>query len=267
MKKLILLALFFGMMSNGVNAQNGSDFTRGVFNHVSMNVGVGTEGISVGVAAPVTNYLDVEVGADFMPGIKVDGDLNVKVSNPITVEGQSITLPNTKVNVEGNFARTQFHFKANVYPFGGNNGLFVAAGFSFGGNKIAKIKGHSDDLKGYMETYPQQKDQILDAISAQLGDYQIRFDDDANISGDVRCNGFRPYVGLGFGRQIPKSRLGFRVEAGCQFMGHLKVYQNDEQIDLTKALQDNGADDNLSKFVDNWTVYPVLKFSLVGRLL
>lgn len=267
MKKLVLLAMLLGMMSSGVSAQSESQFGRGVFNHASINVGFGTEGVSVGLAAPVTNYLDVELGADFMPTFKIKGDLDVKVSNPITVEGQSITLPNTTVRVEGNFDRVQYHFKANVYPFGGNSSFFVAAGFYFGGNKIAKIKGHSDDLKGYLEQYPQQKEQILDAISAQLGDYQVRFDDEANISGDVRCNGFRPYLGLGFGRQIPKSCLGFRVEAGCQFMGHLKVYQDDQQIDLTKALQENGADDDLSKFVDNWTVYPVLKLSVVGRFL
>ena len=49
-------------------------------------------------------------------------------------------------------------------------------------------------------------------------------------------------------------------------MGKLKVYQNGTEINLKDALNDAGEDD-ISKFVDNWKVYPVLKFSIVGRIL
>ena len=37
-------------------------------------------------------------------------------------------------------------------------------------------------------------------------------------------------------------------------------------MDFKEAMHDAGYDD-ISKFVDNWRVYPVLKFSLVGRIL
>lgn len=265
MKKFMFLALFLSTIAGGVKAQSGSDFDRGVFDHLSMNVGFGTEGLSVGLAAPVTQYLELEAGMDFMFNFKVKGDLNLELKNPITVEGQSITLPDAQVRVEGKFARTQYHVKANVYPFGAKNALFVAAGCSFGGSKLAKITGHSDDVQYYMETYPQAKDQILNAVSAQLGDYQVAFDDNADISGDVRCNGFRPYLGLGYGRLTPKSGLGFRVELGCQFMGHLKVYQNDHEVNISKALENTKEEDDLCKIVDSWTVYPVVKFAIVGR--
>ena len=33
-----------------------------------------------------------------------------------------------------------------------------------------------------------------------------------DIKADLRCNSFRPYLGLGFGRVVPKNRLGFRWE-------------------------------------------------------
>ncbi|MQN82601.1 hypothetical protein [Segatella copri] len=74
------------------------------------------------------------------------------------------------------------------------------------------------------------------------------------------------YLGLGFGRLVPKNRIGCRFELGCQFMGKLKVYQNGNEIDINKALEDAGEDD-LSKFVKDLKVYPVLKFSLTGRIL
>lgn len=57
-----------------------------------------------------------------------------------------------------------------------------------------------------------------------------------------------------------------RLELGCQFMDKLKVYQNDTEIDINKALEDAG-DDDLSKFVKDLKIYPVVKFSFTGRIL
>ena len=117
------------------------------------------------------------------------------------------------------------------------------------------------------ENYPQYEDQIWKAIGANLGGYKINLDENYSINGDVRCNKVRTYLGLGFGRLVPKNRIGFRWEVGCQFMGKLKVYQNGERIKLDEVLKDAGVDDDISKFVDNWKFYPVMKFSLVGRIL
>lgn len=261
----MLLFATVGSMS----AQN-DDFKRGTFNHLGVNVGVGLEGVSVGVAAPVTNYLEVEAGVNIMPGFKLSGDLDIP-SQTINVSkdgySQSINTPDAEVNAEGKFSRTTFNVKAFVYPFGGDSKFFVAGGFSFGGKKIAKVTGSSDDIKNFVnQNYPEYKNQILNAISANLGGYNLQLDDNYSIDGDVRCNAFRPYLGLGFGRLVPKKRVGFRFELGCQFMGSLKVYQNDQELDLDKILQDSGNDD-ISKFVKDFKVYPCLKFSLVGRIL
>lgn len=57
-----------------------------------------------------------------------------------------------------------------------------------------------------------------------------------------------------------------RLELGCQFMDKLKVYQNDTEVDIDKALEDAGEDD-LSKFVKDLKIYPVVKFSFTGRIL
>jgi hypothetical protein len=57
-----------------------------------------------------------------------------------------------------------------------------------------------------------------------LDKYNVKFDENGDVNGDVRVKKFRPYAGLGFGRLIPKKRVGFRFELGCQFMGKMKVY-------------------------------------------
>lgn len=270
MRKITMIVMFAFVTMGSMFAQgNDGGFKRGVFNRLGVNVSAGTEGIGVGLATPVTNFLEFEAGVNVMPGFKLSGDLDVASQTINVTDGDKqfpITTPNATVNAKGDFSRTTFNFKAHIYPFGGNSKFFVAAGLSFGGEKIAKITGHSDEIADYVNKYPQYKQQILEAIGAQVGKYKIQFDDNLNVTGDVRCNGVRPYLGLGCGRLVPKNRIGFRVEAGCQFMGKLKVYQNDTEINLKEALNDAGNDD-ISKFVDKWKVYPVLKFSLVGRIL
>ena len=83
------------------------------------------------------------------------------------------------------------------------------------------------------------------------------------MNGDVRVKKFRPYVGLGFGRLVPKNRVGFRFELGCQFMDKMKVYQDDAEVDINEMTK---GDDNLSKLIDKLRVYPVMKFTLTGRI-
>lgn len=262
MKKLMMMAVLLLAGVGSVMAQ--SDYKRGIFNHVGLNVGAGTEGISVGVAAPVTNFLEVEAGVNIMPSFKLSGDLDVDVK---PIPGVS-TPTDATIHVDGDFSRTTFNVKANLYPFGGGSKFFIAAGLSIGGEKIAEVTGSCDDLREFSQNLPTQelKDQLRQAATANLGGYNLELDENYNLQGDIRCKNVRPYLGLGFGRLVPKNRIGMRFELGCQFMGKLKVYQNGNEIDINKALEDAGEDD-LSKFVKDLKVYPVLKLSFTGRIL
>ena len=256
------------LLLSAVGSTFAQDFERGVFNHYSANVSAGTEGIGIGVASCLTPYVETELGINFMPGFKVNGSADIDAQdvnlpglpNPVTIDAGSVDL-------QGKFARTTLNFKAHVYPFGGNSKFFVSAGFSFGGKKIAKIKGHSDKLKEIVETqYPQYKKEIIDQVGAAIADYNIQFDENYDITGDVRVKSFRPYLGLGFGRLVTKNRVGVRFEMGCQFMGKMKVYQNNEEVDIYSALDDAGEGD-LSKVIEKLKVYPVIKLAITGRIL
>ena len=269
MKKLMMMAVILLAGVGSVMAQ--SDYKRGIFNHVGLNVGAGTEGISVGVAAPVTNFLEVEAGVNIMPSFKLSGDLDVDVSTrglpPVPVPDVQYPASAT-IHAEGSFDRTTFNVKANLYPFGGGTKFFIAAGLSIGGEKIAEVTGSCDELRKFSQSLPTQelKNEFRQAVSANLAGYNLQFDENYNVQGDIRCKKVRPYLGLGFGRLVPKNRLGMRLELGCQFMDKLKVYQNDTEIDINKALEDAG-DDDLSKFVKDLKIYPVVKFSFTGRIL
>lgn len=258
MKKLLVVCVAMLMGVNSASAEWWEDIDRGVFNHVGMNASIGTEGIGVGVAAPITDYLELGFGVNFMPGLKVKGDVNVDFDVPYGLIPPGIQTSD-KVKITGNFARTTMDVKLNVYPFGDRSSFFVAGGFSFGGEKIAKITGHSDLVENIIKEYPGMKDNF----SAELDKYDVKFDDDGSITGDIRVNKFRPYVGLGFGRLVPQHRVSCRFEMGCQFMGKMKVYQNGNKLDIS---DDNKTDDDLSKVIDKLTFYPVLKLTITGRI-
>lgn len=245
------------------------EYKRGFLNHVGINVGAGTEGISVGLAAPVTGFFELEAGVNVMPSFKLSGDLDVDVNTSSLPQVPTVTYPTSAtIHAEGSFDRTTFNVKANLYPFGGGTKFFIAAGLSIGGEKIAEVTGSCDELRKFSQSLPTQelKNEFRQAVSANLAGYNLQFDDNYNVQGDIRCKKVRPYLGLGFGRLVPKNRLGMRLELGCQFMDKLKVYQNDTEIDINKALEDAG-DDDLSKFVKDLKIYPVVKFSFTGRIL
>lgn len=259
MKRLFIACLAMLMGATASSAQD--DLERGIFNHLGVNVAAGTEGIGIGVATPITNYLELGFDVNIMPGFKAKGDVNVNYYTGSI----PVPLPSSeKVKITGDLKRTMMDVKLSVYPFGGNSTFFVAGGFSFGSEKLATLNGHSDAVQEACQTYPQYKDLILNSISAELDKYNVKFDENGDVNGDVRVKKVRPYVGLGFGRLIPKNRVGFRFELGCQFMGKMKVYQNDTEVNINEMSK--GKDD-LSKIIDKLTVYPVLKFTLTGRIL
>ena len=267
MKKLMMVAVILLTSVGSVMAQN--EYKRGLFNHVGLNVGAGTEGISVGLAAPVTSFFEVEAGVNVMPSFKLSGDLDVDVNTSSLPQVPNVQYPpEATIHAEGSFDRTTFNVEANLYPFGGGTKFFIAAGLSIGGEKIAEVSGSCDELRDFSQKLPtpELKDQFRQAVSANLAGYNLQFDENYNVQGDIRCKKVRPYLGLGFGRLVPKNRLGMRLELGCQFMDKLKVYQNDTEIDINKALEDAG-DDDLSKFVKDLKIYPVVKFSFTGRIL
>lgn len=272
MKKFAMLAVLLFSVIGSTFAQEEEDyapakFKRKVFNHVAVNVGAGTEGISVGVAAPLTNFFEFEAGVNIMPAFKISDDLDVNINTSSLPAIPNVSYPTSaKIDATGDFSRTTFNVKANVYPFGGNSKFFVAAGLSFGGEKLGKVSGSSEELRNFAQQHPAIKDALLAAVGANLGGYNLKLNDDFSINGDIRCNKVRPYLGLGFGRLVPKNRLGLRFELGCQFMGSLKVYQDGEELKLDEILKDSGNDD-LSDIIDKINVYPVLKLSLVGRIL
>lgn len=240
----------------------------GLANRVGVGVGYGTEGLGFDVAIPLTQYVQVRAGLNIFPNIKFHEKTNVEYIGNVSYDynGTQVGGPveiQDEVRLNAKFGRTYGDLKFDCYPFGNRSSFFVTAGFSFGGGDLLKVTGHSSEIPALQQEAKN--------YGVTIGDYDIPFDEDGNINGGVQVNNFRPYLGLGFGRLIPKKRVGFRFEIGAQFQGTPKVYYYDENnskvvVDVKSAVDGEDKDD-IAKVMDWLKVYPVLKFSIRGRIL
>lgn len=252
MKKLfcsLLLAAVALGTSVDMNAQ--SALSRfGIFNHLGIGAGVGTNGISVEAATPITRWISLRAGVHFMPDIKFNTDVDAYFDpSSAGVPGATPGMQQTTVDVDCSLGRTQGSVILNLYPFP-HGSFFVAAGAYFSGDKLIKIKGHSDALAG------------VDG-SIEVGDYNIPVDKDGNVRGGLKVKGFRPYLGIGWGRAIPKRLLNFNVELGAQFQGKPQVYS--ESGDL-EELANNAEENDFHDVIKYLKVYPTLTFRLTGKI-
>lgn len=253
MKKVILSVALAMMTVSAMFAQS-EDLKYGLGNRIGIGVGAGTEGIGVDVSTCLSKYFGVRAGLNFMPDINIKTDVDIE---PNTENLPPLSDEESTLNVKGSLKRTTFDLKFDCYPTGGS--FFVTAGFSVGGDKLVQVTGHSD--------YIQNNLNLAKNYGIQIGDYNIPFDENGDVNGGLKVNNFRPYLGLGFGRLIPKNRIGFRFEMGVQFHGKPKVYADGvDTDDLLNQLDDEVSDD-ITKIMNDFKVWPVVKLSFRGRIL
>lgn len=250
-KQLFLFVTMF-FVSFGVNAQ---DDDKNLFNHLSVGITAGTPGFGVDVAMPVCDYVQVRAGFATFPNIKFNTDLDI---SSYSVSGYN--FPQT-VEIEAKTSFTNGKLLVDVYPFKSSS-FHVTAGAYFGSSGIAKAYNKEDgllkDLADYNSMVPESE-----RIGYALGDYLLTPDENGNVNAEIKTASFKPYLGLGFGRAVPRSRVGFMFEVGCMFWGSPELYCNGDK--LTEA-ELGGEEGGIVKTLSKITVYPVVNFRLCGRI-
>lgn len=246
MKKLILSGLAMILSLTSAVAQE----ETGVGNHLGWGVGFGTEGFNASIATDMTQYAELEFGVNWAPGFSRKESGEVFTIDPNTKRRPKVDDMDIKAKVN----RATLDFKGSVYPFATkenlSSDLFVAVGISFASKEIASLEGNS----------PKSAD---GPKYVRAGKYLLPLNGN-DVDASARVNSVRPYVGLGYGRLVPKNNLGFRVELGCQFNGKVKLYKDDNECEL---LSDHGipVDSKTQDVMDFFSIYPVLKVSLRGK--
>ena len=121
--------------------------------------------------------------------------------------------------------------------------------------------------------------------SSVMAKYTIVSDAQGNIDAKVKVNGFKPYIGIGFGRAVPRNRVGVQFDLGVQFWGKPELqtnvmyydgelgdfvtrYEKVEKGRITRSHEDKDYKDlrNALKTAEAITVYPVMTVRFVGRI-
>ena len=273
MKKYLFISILsiFGLTT--AHAQYNNDVEWGLFNHMSVGLGLGTTGISVDVAAPICPYVAVRAGADILPDIKFRPALDLGFNQEIkdfVYKWFNERLPD-KIDFDGKLKYTAGHLLFDVYPFK-NSSFHVTAGAYLGNKELVNMNtlGYEFLLKTiYDYNHSEIREEWgLGKIGVKLGNYFLEPDKEGMINATVEVNALRPYIGVGFGRAIPtKHRFACNFDLGLQFWGTPKVYLEGDngKSQLEKSNLDPESAKALKKLSET-TFWPVLNVRCAYRL-
>ena len=250
MRKRLTLALLSAMLATPALRAQDTPVDAKIFNHLSAGVEVGTTGIGVEVAMPCTNFLAFRTGVSFMPKIGFDFDIDYK-TNKDKANGTCHT-----VNVEAKTNILDWKLLADFYPIP-KGGLHLTAGFFLGKEFPIEAKN----------TRPLED--VGPGEGIEIGNTLITPDENMIARVNIAARKFKPYVGLGWGRAVPKRRVNFAFDVGAQFWGKpaMKAYSYDEQrwVKVGKGDVDEEDLNDAIDIVEKIRVYPVLNLRVNFR--
>ena len=230
----------------------------GFFDHLCAGVSVGTDGIGIDVATPITDWAALRGGISFMPKIKYTKSINLKDEDPAL---------NDEANIEAKLNIFDIKLLADFYPFK-TSSFHITAGFFVGNDKA--VTATSNDVIRNPADYGN--------VGIKLGGKRVTTDKDGQLTVDMKVNSFKPYIGLGFGRAIPKkNRVSVSCDFGVKFWGKPGLgvstvkddwggyYYHKFQYDELGS-NDNKDVKDAMEIVDKIKVYPVLNIRVCGRI-
>lgn len=287
MKKLIVL----GCLLAGIGTMHAQELN--ICDQLGVGLNLGTNGIGVDVSTRITSFVGVRAGVNIMPKFKYKTDLDVSsLSSAVTsnatyqnfLNDMGIAALPRKISVEGKLDNTTWHILFDVYPFSAVSSFHLTAGAYFGKSQIVTVynkepgslsaasafNARVDDNGVFTYTSGGISGQIsgVKKVGVELGDYFLEPTKEGNLDASFKVNGFRPYLGLGFGRAVPKNRIGVQFDMGCQFWGKPEIYctglQGEHKLDASEV---DGRGGDVLKTLTKIAVYPVINLRITGRIL
>lgn len=266
MKKIIkpfLLALILWAMTLSVHAQGNNfpsvkTFAYGYFKHFGIGASVGLDGIGFDVASAAGDYLGLRAGVSFMPKISYKHNFSLNDDDPDLMDNVDVKA---KLNV------CDFKFLVDVYPSKSASFHFTVGAF-IGSENFVKATNTSMFIKDPAK---------YGKLGLTIGNYRVTTDEHGYANADIMVNSFKPYLGLGFGRAVPKKRVGVSFDFGLKFWGKpalgaetvddwgQRIYHKFKYTELNDD-DDEDLKDGL-KIASKVFAFPVLTLRLSGRIL
>ncbi len=250
---LTIVGLFLSVASNQVQAQ---EFYEGKpLSHLNVSLGVSTLGVGIEAATPINSYLKLRAGINHMSYTSKTFDISLEDNDDLLQQAIGY-VPDYRMKGKLNF--TNGHVLVDFHPV--KKGIFhLTAGFYVGQNQI-KASGFLADENGDRSTLLSGYDwPTIEFDGHQLDINNGELDATLTLGKTIK-----PYVGLGFGRAISKSRVSFKFEMGAIYQGDYTLKQGGQNIDFIESEIENFTDiDTYTKWLKWW---PMLNFQLTYKI-
>ena len=284
MKKLLLICAMATLGLSQAFAQLDED-DFGFFNHLSAGVSLGTDGIGIEVAAPLTYNFAVRAGYSLMPKFKYSKGLDLGLSDQDKADMARGTYKGAflspEVDLEGKLNMGDFKLLFDWYPFRSSS-FHATAGFYIGRGTVVEVTNKRPFIKDGYDAGIELGD-ASSTVNYGMSRYTLKPDENGNLKVEAKVNGFKPYLGIGFGRAVPKGSVGVQFDLGVQFWGKPEVHGNMEyiepstgqvvtryeKINKNRIISQNKDYQDLKdaiKTIEKIGVYPVLNIRINGRI-
>ncbi len=285
-KKLFIAATLLALPLQG--------FSQQAFQSLAFGIEAGTSGVGVELAMPlITDHLVLKAGFN-APSLTVSRNFDISMAEVnasiATVNSNlaAVQLPD-RIDVKFNdvdlkvtptlnlstvkamlelypFRKSSFHLTAGVYY--GMEGSFFSATAVTDRAFWTEFKSLRSQVDGINEKYkdvPGYTPADISSIKVNLKDrtFEVQEKDGAgSLEAAVDLPKFRPYLGLGFGRSVPKRGVGLQFDLGVIYHGAPSLTSPNE-VAYDASAQDimpNGL------AVEDLKLYPVASLRLTVRL-
>lgn len=253
MKKILILCVAL-MALSPLRAKEEPE--RIAFSNLGISLNGSTTGIGFTLSTPLAKHFALRAGYQFS---FISYNYKYDDFDPVQIDDLSVDVPSigldSKLNVDA------AHIMVDWIPFKQGKGkFFITAGFFVGSNDFITLKGSFDKNDPNIKLIQQAG--LFDEINLDIGDDVMRVNSDGSVAAQLKVNAFRPYLGLGWGRAIPKHRFGFRFEMGAVFHGHPKIASDNLVLSPETKSESNDFTSVLSKI----TVFPQISLQLTYKL-
>ncbi len=249
--------------------------------HLTLGGEIGTMGIGLEVATPLHPNIRLRAGIVALPFalrehyvqgvdlVSMKGNSydymaaqNTEILQALSEAGLPLTssgMPET-VDMEEKLRRIEGKLLLDFYPEA-NGCFYVSLGVYVGGSHQRKVQGDVEPMYAravemanvYLPADDQLEYFMYDEQHAYYT-YKVGVPSSGKISYSRRILPVKPYVGIGFGRMLPKRKLGCHFDLGVLYRGRWKV----------------DSDTPFAEYVDypyKWTsIYCVAALRLTGQL-
>lgn len=252
MKKLLILCAIL-LASGFLYAQEKP--SRVAFSNLGISLNGSTTGVGFTLSTPLAKHFVLRAGYQFS---YLSYGYQYEDFESINVAGRDVNVPDLDLDAKLNVDAA--HVMVDWVPFKKGKGtFFITAGCFIGGSDLITIDGQFDMSDPNIKEIQQAG--LLKDIEIEVGDDIVCVNEDGSMSAALQVKGVRPYVGLGWGRAIPKHRFGFRFELGAVFHGRPEVVSDNLISSGT-----GGEISDFNKIINDITVFPQLSFQLTYRL-